>query len=303
MQRPFRVSPVLQFLALRALSAAGPAVGGSDPWCGVGLVAAKAMSDGPDRRPGAWLSRWPRLAVEDFWRGVDTRLVGEFQPFEHGMGELVAAQNLGRKKPVEWGQWPGEGGSDILMGVLPPASSGQLVSMPDPIRVAGVVLPPSTVEGSAKEVFELLREGGREGWWIVPAEMEHWRALEPSHYQLAHRLGVAIWLEAPSQSMWPAYLELLADCSKHLARSAHWEQWVWPVCDLIQQGFEETLLLASPNFKSRIPWKWEGRAKNPDWVKAGSVVWEAFEQSLGGRGALEEILVANALWREKLLVR
>lgn len=204
---------------------------------------------------------------------------------------------------MEWGAWP-EFPSEILMGILPPpARPRKASSLPSSVQVAGVVLSPDRLDKHSKEVFAPLRDRGREGWWIIPADSKAYTALSAEHYQLAHRLGVSLWLEAPSLSMWGAYLDVLAQSSRILARAPDWEQWVWPACDLIEQGFEETLLLGSPTFKSRPPWKWVGKARNPDWTKTGFVVWEEFEKSLGGRGALEEILVANSLWREKLLVR
>lgn len=303
MQRPFRVSPILQFLALRAIARVCPPSANLDPWCGAGVAAARAMADGPDRRPGAWLSRWPHAAVDDFWRGTQTQLLQQFKSPAEGMGELVVAQNAGRKNPMGWGEW-GRSPDAILMGLKPPMDSvKKVMPLPPGVRVAGIIALPSELEGVAKEVLGPLRDHGREGWWVVPAQPSAWDSLSLDHYLLAHRLGVSMWLEAPAQSAWAAYTEALCASARLMSRFQDWEQWVWPVCDLIEQGFEETLLLGSPTFKAKLPWKWEGKARNPDWAKTGRVVWDALEQSLGGTGALNEILVANSLWREKLLVR
>lgn len=280
---------MLQFLAHRAVRKVGPAVSG-DPWHGVGAVALSAIEEGPLRSPSAWLGRWTGRVVEDFWRGQSHDLL-QADPGEMEMGALVKAQNAGRKRPTPWGQWPGSAPS-VLMGV----TVGD-TSPPDPlpadVRVVGVEFSPTLPEAPFRQVLEEVRKAGRQAWWIVPATGGSWRFLNREHYLLAHRLGLSLWLEAPTQAGWSDYLESLRQATSQVCRDAQWEQWVWPVCDLLQKGFEESLNPLAP--RASAPWKWEGRIRRPDWRQAQQVVWDCAEEVLGGSGTLGEILVACAL--------
>lgn len=280
---------MIQFLAQRAILKADEAPAG-DPWHGVGAMALRTMEEGPTRSPSTWLHRWTDRVVEDFWRSQSHPLL-KGAGSEVDMGALLKAQNAGRKRQVSWGDWP-EPSPEIMMGtVLTAASSG--VKLPDEVKVVGVEFSPAHPETPFRQVLEGLRVGEREAWWVVPAKGGSWRLLEKEHYLLAHRLGVSIWLETPPQTGWVEYLESLAAVTRQLCREVQWEQWVWPVCDLLQKGFEESLNPFST--KAPAPWRWEGRIRRPDWRAAQRVVWDSAEEALGGRGVLDELLVASVL--------
>lgn len=280
---------MLQFLAQRAVRQAGQAPAG-DPWHGVGAVALRTMEEGPARSPSTWTHRWAGRVVVDFWRSQSHPLL-QGAGLEVEMGALLKAQNAGRKNPAAWGAWP-DPLPEVIMGATL-SDRYPCARIPETVKVVGVEFSPADPEGPFRQALEGIRDEDREAWWIVPAKGGTWNLLNMEHYLLAHRMGVSLWLETPPQSGWANYLDGLAAATRQMCRDAHWEQWIWPVCDLLQKGFEESLNPLAP--KASAPWRWEGRIRRPDWRDAQRVVWESAEEVLGGGGVFDELLVASAL--------
>lgn len=299
MQRPLCVSPMLVLLALRAHATVAASLGegaAADPWCGLSAVLPRAVGEGAGRVPARWLSRWPAAAVQDFWNATGSSLLAHaYQPGKHpGMEALIRAVNAGRRRPTAWNEASGS----IDMGLVPVEAPA---GVPDCLEVGGLVFNPAAPDGREQALLEALASSKAEAWWVVPPSREAWGALGPEALRLVHRLGVSLWLDAPAQGEWGDYLGSLARLSQALARMPGWDQWVWPLCDLIQQSFQDVILHGRPGHGSTGPWAWEGRCRHPDWQKTRVAAWSAMEQALGGEGALDEILVASVLWRHDLL--
>ena len=303
MQRPLCVSPMLVLLAARAHARVAGSLGmdvAADPWCGLSSVLPRTVSEGAGRTPSTWLSRWPAGAAQAFWSATRSPLIREaFRSTDHpGMEALVHAVNAARRRPTVWGDWPNPP-CEVDMGLAP--SPHAAACLPDNLRVGGLVVDPGSMDAPAKSLLEALACSHAEAWWVAPPSRGGWHGLDPKALQLIHRLGVSLWLDAPVQGEWMDYQACMVRLAQNLARMQGWDQWVWPVCDLIEQSFEDVIATGRPASRQEGPWAWEGRCRNPDWRKTRAALWAAVEQALGGEGSLDEILVASVLWQHDLL--
>lgn len=307
MHRPLSTNPLLCLLARRAYAAAMPRLGpgvSADPWCGLGVLAGRVIGEGAERTPATWASRWPAAAREGLaaarrhssWSDLSERTA---PPME----ALVVQAHETRRQPTPWGQWKATG--PVLFGVEP-ASGGvaPVVGLPDDVRTVGVVAcpVPAGFDEGVLECLERSKAQGKETWVEVPADPVAWRQWGAVHWELCHRLGVSVWFQAPNQEGWAGYAAFLETAMAGWVRHPRWEQWVWPAADLLQQGMEDTMVYGKPGHREAAPWPWEGRCKNPDWLRLRKHLWASAESALGGDGALEEIAMASILADAGLLV-
>ena len=282
---------MLSLLALRAFARVRDRLGGvgTDRWNGARMAAERAMGDGPDRTPMQWCRKWPEpswLAFVESHRSdllnqedVDPMGPGPAEVTEIALGHVT---NSGVRFGVQRGPSPDEGG----------------------LRVVGVTAPPNS-DGWPPEIAHLLlqwRQTSAQVWCEIPGEPSAWRALSEIHPVWMHRLGVSLWLHPPQEaSDWSAYAAMLEEQVSFFARDERWEQWVWPLCDLVQQCLEDVLTHGRPIHRKVLPWRSTPVGRSADWSKVRERVWDALEKTLGGAGAPEEILVACVLAQNGLL--
>jgi len=286
---------MLHLLAFRARAALAGST--ADPWAGTRLAMERAVGDGRERTPARWMERWPAVAQENFWRSHERKWpITSDLPLPH---QLAAGFHQARKKPVVWGAWGHE--ETTWLGVTPIADPGPL---PRSARVVGIVasLGPGGLDKKTLQCIEAAKDQGCQVWLLIPADPVVWSAWEGEHWRQCHRLGVALWLEAPAQDYWSDYVAFLGRATAHVVRQSDWEQWVFPVCDLLEFSFEDLIVYGTPVKRNGLPWAWEGRCKSPDWSRVRHQVWDAASLAGGGAGSLEEVLVATVLAKEELLL-
>lgn len=291
---PIACSPMLHLLALRARSVLGVARG--DAWAGTFLAMERAVGEGSERLPYRWMDRWPVPVRESFWQAAGKAWA---QGVDLPLDQLRAAADT--KKPTSpWGQWNGE--AEVQFGVAPIPTP---LAPPRSLKGVGVV-PEITPDGFALSTLaclEAAKESGLAVWLDVPGNAAMWQQWGPALWHQNHRVGVATWLHPPEHDKWADYAEFLAQQAAVLVRQSGWEQWVWPVCDLLEYSLEDVLLYGKPIHRSGVPWKGDGRNKAAEWTKVRRRVWDSASAALGGAGALEEVLVATVLAKEQLLLR
>jgi len=287
---PITCSPMLYLLALRASAVLGTRR--EDAWAGSFLAMERAIGEGSERRPEKWLQRWPAAAQAAFWKAANRSW-----DVEDGvtMDAIRSAASV-LPKGAAWGE-----------GVVAPIQFGVTpVAFPKPlaetVRVIGVV-PEALPAGWSDETLACLEmaKSQRIVTWVdaVDTGLE-WTG---AHWQQCHRLGVAAWLRAPASGSWGRYGEFLAQQVAWLVRQPEWEQWVWPLSELLEACFEDVLLYGKPHHRSISPSRGEGAARASHWTSVRKQVWESATSALGGAGALEEVLVASVLANSRLLLR
>ncbi len=256
----------------------------------------RAIGEGSERTPLKWVARWPLAVQEGFWKAVSRRWP---QHSGYSMEALLKLSNDGRKKPLPWGQWEPE--ASARFAVLPVDSP---LPPPDALLLVGLVpeLDDHGLSTATLSCIEKAKENGLDVWLDVPSTPDLWDRWGVQHWRQCHRLGVAVWFQPPVQERWNDYVGFLEKQAARLVRQTDWEQWVWPVCDLLEYSMEDVLVYGKPVHRSGLPWKWEGRCKTPDWLKARRQIWEASSNALGGPGALDEVLVASVLANDQLLL-
>ena len=307
MHRPLSTNPLVALLARKAFAHALPRLGpgaGVDPWCGLGLIASQAVGEGRDRTPGTWVKGWPEAARKGL---AKARVSSAWQQAKQprvlpSIAELVVVANEGRKRSTAWGDWESMG--PALFGVTPAESLHEETFFPASMKVIGIVAEPVGKEFSKETLWSLekAKAAGKEVWAEVPDTLESWGSWSENHWLLLHRLGVAVWFRPPNQEGWAAYAAFLDQQVAGWVKSPHTEQWAWPMADLLGQAMEDLIVYGKPTHKEAAPWAWEGRCKNPDWLKLRKQLWATSQSALGGSGALEEILVGAILADAGLLV-
>lgn len=286
---PITCSPMLHLLALRASAVLGSHR--EDAWAGSFLAMERAIGEGSERRPGKWLQRWPVGAQAAFWKAASRSWA-----VEDGISmEAIRSAACTPPKEVMWGDQLVD---PIHFGVKPVASPERLAQT---VQVVGV-MPTALAAGWSLETLSCLEMAKAQqlGTWLDAVETGvEWTGV---HWQQCHRLGVAAWLRAPTTGSWGRYAEFLGRQVAWLVRQPEWEQWVWPISDLLEASFEDVLLYGKPYHRSILPCRGgAGRASN--WAMVRKQVWESATSALGGPGALEEVLVASVLANTRLLLR
>ena len=292
MPAPIVCSPLLHLLALRAAAVLGPSRG--DAWAGTFLAMERAIGEGSERAPVKWMVRWPAAVQEGFWQAA----ARSWPPHAAVPVEALVA-GMSRRPARAWGQWAMEGPADF--GLLPIASPGPL---PASIHAVGVV-PRLEKEGFSAETLacvEAAKEQGVTVWLDVPPSPEEWAKWTPAHWKQSHRIGAATWLRPPAHEAWGDYSEFMAAQTAYLVRQPGWEQWSWPICNLLEYALEDVLIYGKPNHRTGLPWKSDGRGKASDWLRLRKQLWESASAGMGGAGTLEEVLVATVLAKDHLLL-
>lgn len=311
MARNLLCPPILQLLALRAYASVKDRLGpnaASDPWCGMGLVVARAVADGPDRTPASWQKPWNSGSVYEFWTAYQSALLrtSSMPSRRPPMDRVLKAAHQSRSAPVLFGSWSSKSKSTILFGVRPfevgPGES--FAPLPSSLQSIGVSVDSSLVKasGGTLALLEHLKHEDVDVWVEIPGSEEAWRDWKGDSWRLSHRLGAALWCHEPKAEAWSSYVRFLEEGLSGWLRSSDWGQWVWPSCDLLQRGMENILLYGNPCFQKAAPWGVAGCGRSSDWMKAQKALWSAAEVVLGGATAIDEILVATVLAEKRLLV-
>lgn len=305
MHRLLGVNPMLLSLALsayREAMASRPAM--VDPWCGLGLVALRAQDARKDRLPVHWMRSWTPQAVASFWESwavleqTDTKearlLAGPSAHHDLARavceGVEVSGVFAGLETPTQ-----------VLAALKASSASGEhrrlLVGAHPVSHGHGVV-------ASALEAMEAaLTASNAQVWWQLPAEPVSWNEIGYRHLQTAHRLGVGLWVAPVCTGEAAGYLAGIDRLAQGLLRFPGWNQWVWPICDVLWFMFRDLSVHGKILHKPSLPGKSEAKTKFCDWGRVSRQIQESAELCLGGAGVLEEILVAAALVENHLLRR
>lgn len=123
----------------------------------------------------------------------------------------------------------------------------------------------------ASDLIE-TRDQGKQAWIKLPSGME----VSPLALEGALRIGAAWWCEpACERAAWDGYVQEQSQWSDTILRSSEWDQWVWPWCNLVEQGLRMCLHGKKPSAaRFGFPEGWKDR-RVAAWGTLGMKVWQS----------------------------
>lgn len=288
MNQGYTTNPIIALLALSAYGRAFPIIP-ETVWVGLEKVIPICNNEEDSRVPLNWIRDW-----SDTTKSMTEESLK--QPFILKDFNFFDEKNLkSTKKNLKFGCW--KNNEEFLWNIIPTSDISLHDSFSN-LKVVGIQTSEQTSFYSDSSFLETIgffkEKSNAQVWWQVsPSVLNHRFSLETSPYLFSERVGVSLFLCPFKNGITPEYKNALINAAYFIGKKSNLEQWIFPVCEIIECCFYDFILFGelsnSKTPPSHLSWM-------SDWPEIKKSVWESFIKGFGGQeSACIELMCAYAL--------